>query len=332
MPAMGAEDGPVERGTEGMKLCVMMPALNEEATIVDVIQRIPKEIPGISETVVVVVDDGSTDGTSRQAREAGALVVRHPQNRGVGAAFQSGVRKALDLEADLLVNIDSDGQFDPHDIPKLIGPLLSGQAGFVTASRFLEKEYYPEMSRVRFYGNKLMSFLISKLAGHKFCDVSCGFRAYTRDTLLELNLFGGFTYTQETFLDLTFKGIPIVEVPVRVRGTREFGKSRVASNLLSYAYRTGKIIFRSYRDYKPMHIFGALAALVWLAAVGILGFLGVHYIRTSGFTPYKTLGFVGGFLLAMGFLIFVTGLVADMLTRMRINQERILYMLRKRGF
>jgi len=296
-----------------------------------VINRVPRNIPGITDVAVVVVDDGSRDRTLELATEAGAIVARHTENRGVGAAFQTGVLKALELDADYMVNIDSDGQFDPEDIPKLLDPLLNGRADFVTASRFIDKDFYPQMSRVKFYGNRVMSFLISTLARKKFYDVSCGFRAYSRDTLLKLNLFGGFTYTQETFLDLTFKGTAIVEVPVRIRGKRQFGKSRVASNLFRYAYKTSKIIFRSYRDYKPMHIFGAVAVLVWLCAAILLGFLSVHYLRTGAFTPYKSVGFVGGFLLAVGLLVFTTGLVADMLARIRINQERILYLLRRRN-
>lgn len=312
-----------------MKLCVMLPALNEAATIASVIGRIPRRIPGLDEVVVLVIDDGSTDRTRELALEAGAIVISQPENMGLGMAFQTGVEKALDLESDILVNIDADGQFNPEDIPLLLQPILAGRAEFVSASRFMNPDFYPEMSRVKFWGNRMMSLLVSTLVGRRFYDVSCGFRAYARDALLRLNLFGDFTYTQETFLDLSFKKTRIVEVPVRIRGTREFGRSRIASNLFQYAGRSGKIIFRSFRDYKPMRVFGAMAAAMFLLAVVLILFLGAHYLRTGEFSPHKWAGFLAGFLFIVGSLTFITGLIADMLARQRINQERMLYLLKK---
>jgi len=312
-------------------LCVVMPALNEEATIADVIRQVPEDIHGVSEVIIIVVDDGSTDGTRLAALSAGAQVVSHPDNRGLGAAFHTGVRKAIELGADYLVNIDSDGQFNPEDIPKLLQPLMDARADCVTASRFIHKDYYPDMGAVRFYGNRMMSALISFLSGKKYYDVSCGFRAYTRDTLLQLNLFGEFTYTQETFLDLTFKGLRILEVPIKTRGERPVGRSRVASNILRYAYNTGKIILRTFRDYYPLRVFGFVAAILLAGATALSCFLLIHYARTGGFTPHKWAGLTGGFLAGAGFMILVAGFIADMLVRIRINQERILYMLRKRG-
>ena len=313
-----------------MKLRVVIPALNEAPTIGEVIRRIPRQIAGVSEVGVIVVDDGSTDATRATAEAAGAVVVRHNRNRGVGAAFHTGVEKALDDGADLMVNIDADGQFAPEDIPQLLAPILNGEADFVTASRFIDRGLYPDMPRAKFWGNRMMSALISFLAGEKYHDVSCGFRAYTRDALLRLNLFGRFTYTQETFLDLSFKGLEIREVPIRVRGERATGKSRVASNLWRYAGRTTQIIFRSFRDYRPMRVFGPVA--LFLMALGLLlgSFLLIHYLRAGSLTPHKWAGFTAAFAFTLGFLVLTTGLVADMLASVRMNQERILYLLKKR--
>jgi len=184
---------------------------------------------------------------------------------------------------------------------------------------------------VKFYGNRCMSALISFLVGKKFYDVSCGFRAYNRDVLLQMNLFGQFTYTQETFMDLSFKGMEIQEVPVRIRGTREFGKSKVASNLFDYAIQTSKIILRSFRDYKPMILFGCIALGFLLLGLILTGFLAVHYARTGTFTPHKWAGFTAGLLFGLGSITLVTGLLADMLGRVRRNQERILYMMKNNG-
>lgn len=313
-----------------MKLCVVIPALNEAATIADVISRIPRDIEGIDELEVVVVDDGSTDDTVALAEEAGAIVVSHPENQGVGAAFQTGVAKVLELGADYMVNMDGDGQFDPEDIRKILKPLLEDGVEFATASRFKNPEYYPEMSTVKFYGNRFMSALISGLCGTRFYDVSCGFRAYTRDTLLRMNLFGAFTYTQESFLDLSFKGIRVYEVPVKIRGRREFGESRVASNLFRYAIQTSKIIFRSYRDYRPMRLFGFISGVLFIGALFLFVFLMTHYYLHGRFSPHIWAGMTSGALMGLSVLMFMTGLIADMLARMRINQERMLYMLKDR--
>lgn len=207
-----------------------MPAFNEEKLIGGVLDRMPDYVD-----TIVVVDDGSTDKTPHIARAKGALVVTHNMNRGVGAAFHTGVDKALELNTDIMVTIDADGQFDPKDIDTLIDPIRDGDADFVTASRFKNKKLAPTMPRLKYWGNIAMSRLISFLTGQKFYDVSCGFRAYSKEALLRLNLFGEFTYTQETFMDLAFKNIAIQEVPISIQGERKYGQSKVAKNLFRYA-------------------------------------------------------------------------------------------------
>ncbi len=315
-----------------VRLCVVLPALNEEATIRQVIEAIPRELDGIDDVRVVVIDDGSRDRTREWAEEAGADVVSHTTTKGVGLAFKEGVRYALEMNADFMVNMDADGQFDPRDIPKLLEPLLTGKADFVTASRFKDDALEPcDMGFARRYGNKAMSRLISTLCGSRFYDVSCGFRAYSKDTLLRLNLFGSFTYTQETFLDLCYKGVCVEEIPVACRGRREFGTSRVAPNLFYYAINTSKIIFRTFRDYRPVWVFGGLAMVLMGTAFALFTFLLIHYLVVGTFSPHKWAGFTGGFLGIMGFLTFVTAMVADMLARIRMNQEHILYLMRRHG-
>jgi glycosyltransferase involved in cell wall biosynthesis len=312
-----------------MRLCVMIPALNEEDTIGAVIDAIPQQIEGITQVEVVVVDDGSSDRTREIALEHGAHLISHGVNRGVGRAFQTGLQAALDLNADFLVNIDADGQFDPQKIPLIVEPLIKGRADCVTASRFKDREFWPEMSRVKFWGNRQMSRLISFLCHKKYCDVSCGFRGYNRDSMLRLNLFGDFTYTQEVILDLSFKGAIIEEVPIKIRGTREFGKSRVASNLFNYALRTGSIIFRTFRDYKPMLFFGTIALLLMIFALFLGGFVLIHYILYGSFSPHKWAGFLSLGLVLISALIFIAGMLADMMDRLRQNQEKLLYIEKK---
>ncbi len=315
-----------------MKLVVIIPALNEEKTIGDVIARVPPRIDGIDEEEILVVDDGSSDQTKSIAKSAGASVISHPEKRGVGAAFHTGIRAALRKGADVIVNIDADGQLNPLDIPVLVKPILEGKADFVTASRFKDPSMIPRMPKMKIWGNKAMARLISFLTGKKFYDVSCGFRAYSRNTALRLTLFGQFTYTQESFMDLVFKGFSIEEIPLTVKNEREFGHSRVASNLWKYAIRTLKIIFRTFRDYKPLRFFGIVSFPFLIIGILLAVFLCIHYMLTGQFSPHKWAGFSGATLIILGLIFFIIGLVADMLDRIRMNQEELLYYERKKEF
>lgn len=315
---------------DGLKLVVIIPALDEEKTVGDVIGNIPQAIPGVSRIQVLVVDDGSTDETGRVAREAGARVLRHASTRGVGAAFQTGVREAIEMGADVVVNIDADGQFDPQDIPKLITPIIEKKADCVTASRFIDPDLTPEMPFWKRWGNRRMSRLIGRLTGQRWHDVSCGMRAYSRRAALSLNLIGRFTYTQEVFLALSMKGLSILEVPVKVRGEREYGRSRVARSLWRYAFQTMKIILRCHRDYYPMRFFGRIALILGVVGLACWGFLLVHYLHFGKFSPHKWAGFVGATFVGLAVFALQFGIIGDMLNRHRLYLEEILYHARDR--
>jgi glycosyltransferase involved in cell wall biosynthesis len=323
--------GKENRGRD-MSLLVVVPCLNEENTIARVVSEIPKNIHGIDKIEVLVFDDGSTDATAERASEAGAEVISHSSNMGLGATFRDAVNVVIGKGADIMVHIDGDGQFDPADIPLLIKPVVDGQADMVTASRFLQKDLIPKMPAVKRWGNRGVAFIVRLLTGKRFRDVSCGFRVFSRETLLRMNLFGSFTYTQESFLDLIFKGLTILEVPVKVRGVREFGKSRVASSIPRYAVRSLKIMMRAFISYKPFRFFFSIALVCFVIASGFLGFLGWHYLETGAFSPHIWAGFVGGSFGFLGFTTLITGLVGDMLVRIRMNQETMLYHLKRSDF
>lgn len=310
---------------EGAHLVVIIPAFNEEMTIVRVIQSIPRNIPGLRRTDIVVIDDGSTDRTNAMAQEAGAIVIAHHENCGVGQSYSTGVHEALALGADIVVNIDADGQFSSSDIPLLIQPILDNKAELVTASRFKDPSKTPEMPLARLLGNRLVSLIISLIVGRRFYDVSCGFRACSRDAALHLNLTGKFTYTQEMFLDLAFKGIHVVEVPVVVRGSREYGQAKISSNLFGYANRAIRIILRAYRDYWPWRFFSSLALVCFVIAAGTGGWMFYWRLHHGTFSPHIWAGFVGGFFFMLGMLFTTMGMVADMLGMIRLNAERSLY-------
>jgi len=311
------------------RLLVIMPALNEELLIEGVIRGIPNEIDGIDSIEVLVIDDGSTDDTVRVAREAGAEVVSLHANMGLGIAMQRGIDEAVRRGADYAVNIDSDGQFNPKDIPKLLEPLTSGAADFVSASRFKDKSLVPTMPRVKRVGNWGMSKIVSWICHQPFADVSCGFRAYTRETMLQLVLSGSFTYTQESFILLAQRNMRIREVPLEVRGVREQGQSRIASNLFRYAYRTLGIIYSCVRDFSPGSVFNAAAFALTTLATGFAGFFLWHRISTGQFSPHIWAGFLSSFLYGVGFMMFWIGQVAIIVASQRRLQERQLYIMRK---
>jgi len=311
------------------RLVIQLPALNEAATIQTVLRGLPSSLSGVGEIKVVVVDDGSTDGTGALAQACGAQVVRHEGTQGVGAAFRSGLRRAIELDADWVVTMDADGQFSPDDVPALLAPLLSDEADFVTASRFLDPALVPEMPGVKKWGNAAIARWLGRMTGHTFRDVSCGFRAYNREAFLRLNLLGNFTYTHEVFLNLAFAGVRIREVPVRVRGVREHGSSRVAGNVPRYAWQAAGIILATYRDYFPLRFFGRLAGVFFALGILALAFLAVHWLRTGAFTPFKAVGFAGGSLCGAGLLIYLIGQVAETQVRLRAALDETLYRVRR---
>ena len=307
-------------------IIVTIPAYNEEETIGEVIRRVPRKI-GRERVKVIVIDDGSRDETVAVAKKAGAdKIVSHVRNRGVGAAFRTGVRTALEMNADIMVNIDADLQFGPEDIPKLVEPILSGEADMVTCSRFLDPslEVEPKMPWVKRLGNKLFTGIVNWLAGKKFTDTQCGFRAYSREALLRLSLFGDYTYTQEVFLDLLNKGMRIVEVPCKVRGKRN-GKSRLIKHWYTYGLKSLYIIMKTIRDQQPMKFFGAIGLTVFLVGVFSGVFLLTRWFATGQITPYRSLIDLMMLTVIVGFLLIILALIADMLDRQRKLLEEIVY-------
>lgn len=313
-----------------MKLLIYLPALNEGGTISSVIKNIPNQFEGIQHCEVLVVDDGSSDDTVCQAEVAGAIVVSHKSNKGVGGAFQTAVRIALERGADILCSIDADGQFDTRQIAELIVPITTSRADFCIGKRF--SNHKPEnMPEVKYWGNKQVNRIVSWVSGVKIEDASCGFRAYSRECLISLNLQGKFTYTHETILDLIHKGFCVEQVPVSVKYF-DGRISRVANNLLNYGVQTAKIILKSLKDYKPFYFFGAIAALVFVLGLIPGLFVALHWILIGTISPYKSLGILAALNLVVAVFFFVLALIADILGRIRDNQEKILYLLKSMKF
>ena len=311
-----------------MHLLVVVPCLNEEQTVGAVLDGVPKSLPGVQRITKLVVDDGSTDCTAEVAQMAGAVVVSHQRNLGYGTSFRTALEYALSIGVDVMVHIDGDGQFDSRDIAALVTPITDGAADLVLASRFLNRDMRPQMPVAKYLGNLAMSRLLSTLLGRRFYDVSCGFRAYSLEALLHLDLKGDFSHSQETVLDLAFKGLRIVELPVHVQYFAN-RVSRIADSLPRYAFRSSGIILRAYRDYYPLRFFNATAAVLAGSGALFAARLFNHYASTGQFYGEIWSGAIGGFLLLLGALCFVSGLLAHMIDRNRILQERVLYMLKR---
>lgn len=313
----------------GLSLLVAIPCLNESENLESLLPRIPRAINGFERVDVLVVDDGSTDDTASVAKKHGAIVVSHRTNRGVGAAFATASQYALENGYSMLVNLDGDNQFNPEDIPLLCAPVAKGEAEMATASRFLSEDCQPAgIPKAKLYGNKMMSAIISNLVRTKFYDVSCGFRCYGREALLRMTLSGIFTYTQESIIDLSVRHLHIKEVPIKVQYFKD-RKSRVAGNLWRYGLKSMGIILRSYRDYFPLRFFWGIALFFLLPSLILGGIFFYHYLSTGFFSGALYAGFSSAFLFILAIIFFVVGIFADMFVRLRINQENILYRLKK---
>ena len=309
------------------KVVVMIPAYNEEETIGDVIRNIPRNCA--REVNVLVVNDGSRDRTIEISKEAGAdRIFSHRTNLGLGTTFKDGIHEALNMGADIIVNIDADGQFNPQDIPRLLQPIIDHKADVVTCSRFKDPRLVPTMPLIKIIGNKFFAGLLNTFLHRRFTDTQCGFRAYSKEAALHLTLFGRFTYTQEVFIDLVKKKFKIVEVPCKVIGERN-GKSRVVTNVLAYGLKVSLILIRSTRDYEPLKFFGLPGGI--MVGLGVLSnvILFFRWLMISKVDPYLIVIYVNVFLIIVGTMLIVLGLLADMLDRNRQLQEEVLYRLKK---
>ncbi len=308
-----------------MKVVVSIPAYNEEKTIASVVAGIPRDIA--EEVLVVVVDDGSTDNSAKEAAKAGAdKVVRHKRNMGLACAFRRGIEEALALNADIIVNIDADGQYVGGEIRQLIQPIQDGEADIVLGSRFAGSiEHMPLTKRM---GNMIATKITTFLSGLQVTDAQTGFRAFSREAALRLNILSDYTYTQETIIQAAHAGLLVVEVPITFR--RRDGKSRLISNILTYALRSGSTILRTYRDYQPLRTFTIIGGLIFAVGLAFGSRVLLHYLKTGFVSPYIPSAILTAVLLIIGFQVVILALIADMVGSNRRILDEIRYTSRKR--
>ena len=305
-----------------MKLLVAIPALNEEITLKQVISAIPHEIDSLS-VDVLVVDDGSTDSTKAIAEEAGAHVISHGCNMGLGTVFRTMVSYARENGYHFMATIDADGQFNPLDMKALLKPVMDNSADLATASRFRDQRLTPEMPLLKKWGNARVAKLVSSLAGVDLKDATCGFRAYGPRALDRVSCFSRFTYTQEGLIDLARKGLRITEVPLPVKGEREHGKSRIASSLWRYAHLSLEAMYSVAHGHSPWRFYGKPAFILILAGTSLDLFVLIRWLIVGSITPFTAFGIGGLFLITFGILLLLFASVADISAANRKMLEEI---------
>jgi glycosyltransferase involved in cell wall biosynthesis len=298
-----------------MKLVVTIPALNEQATIGKVVSDIPRQIAGVDVVQVLVMNDDSTDRTAEIASQAGAEVVTLKGRLGLGQSFRTAMRLALASGADLIVNIDGDGQFDSRDVPRLIEPILSGRADFVTCVRFKPGTCRRDMDIRKYFGNRGITWFVNRVTGMNLADVSCGFRAYSREAASRLQSFGRWTYAEECVLDLAEKQVRIEQIHLPVRGSREHGQSRVASSVLKYGRHLAQIVGRNLYTQRPLQWLGWAsagcgAASILLALIGSWSACGAACVLAG--------------------VLLTAALLGDMIARHRAISEELTFLARYR--
>jgi len=307
-----------------MKLIVTIPAYNEEATIAQVIEEIPRAIVGLDQVEVLVLDDGSTDGTVQAALAAGAdYVISNGRNQGLAATFKRALQEALVRGADIIVNTDGDNHYDQSRIPDLIQPLLRHQADLVIGNRNIDEL---PMAIGNKYGNKLANLLMQRLLGLPKADVSSGFRAYTREAALRLNVLSSHTYTHETLFNALDQQLAVVSLPLRAREVTR--PSRLIRSLPRHVWNAGMVILRSFTLYRPLQVYATIGAV--FAFLGLIPFVRFlwFYLQGDGGGHVQSL-VMGGALWFLGIQCLVVALLASAIRWNRRLIEEMLVRLKR---
>jgi glycosyltransferase involved in cell wall biosynthesis len=293
-----------------MKLIVQIPCFNEETTLPWTVRDIPRQIDGIDRVEILVVDDGSTDRTASLAREIGVdHVVRNKRNLGLARTFIIGIEACLRRSADIIVNTDGDNQYAGADIPQLIQPILEGRADIVVGDRqpHLIGHFSPLKRALQRIGGRT----VRRLSGLDIPDPVSGFRAYSREAAVALNIVSEFSYTIESIVQASSLRFTITSVPVRTNRTTR--QSRLFKSIPHFLQRQCSTLFRVYAMYRPLRVFSAIGAILLLAGImPIMRFLYFYFFTADGSGHVQSL-ILGGVLVTLGFITFVIALLADLI-------------------
>jgi glycosyltransferase involved in cell wall biosynthesis len=310
-----------------MKLIIQIPCFNEEEQLPHTLTQLPREIEGFDAVEWLIIDDGSTDATIQRARDSGVdHIVRLTNHKGLAAAFQAGLDAGLKLGADVIVNTDADNQYEAADIPKLVGPILSGQADMVVGDRQVDSNEHFSRSKRRL--QRLGSWVVRQASSTEIPDTTSGFRAYNREAALQMQVVSKFTYTLETIIQAGKLLVAIDHVPVRTNAkTRD---SRLFPSIPAYIRRNGLSIFRIYSQYEPLRVFwGGALVMGTLALAVFIRFL-VYFIGD----PHTAKGHVqsliaGAVLFNAAMLLGALGVIGDLLAAQRTLSQRTFERVRR---
>ena len=276
------------------KLVIQIPCYNEEENLLTTLNDLPKSVAGVDEIEVLVINDGSVDNSSKIASECGAKVLEIKPNKGLANAFRSGLQEALRMGADIIVNTDADNQYSASDIESLVQPVLKGDADIVVGARDILniKEFSPLKKLLQ----KLGSAVLRLLSSTKVEDAPSGFRAFSREAALRLNVFDNYTYTMETLVQAGAKGLRLVSVPIRVNP--KLRESRLFKNIFSYVFKSMKTTIRMFIVYRPFRFFISISAMLGIMGVILVSRFLYFYLNGAGNGHIQSLIFAAVFLLS----------------------------------
>lgn len=293
-----------------MKLIIQIPCYNEEKTLPMTIKDLPQSVVGIDCVEFLVIDDGSSDNTEQVARELGVHhIVKLNKNYGLARAFSVGLSKALELGADIIVNTDGDNQYSANSIEDLVKPILENSADMVIGERPISKvKYFSPMKKAL---QKLGSYVMRLVSRTDVLDAPSGFRAFSRRAAMSINIFDNYTYTLESIIQASAKGLKIVNVPISVNSecTR---KSRLFSNMFVYILRSVLTMARMFIVYRPFRFFAIISAIFMLVGTTIGARFLYFYLTSSGLGHIQSL-ILSSILIMTGVQIGVIAILSDLL-------------------
>ncbi|MBN3040350.1 MAG: glycosyltransferase family 2 protein [Candidatus Omnitrophica bacterium] len=311
-----------------MKLIIQIPCLNEEENIAKTLADLPKEIAGISSIETLIIDDGSNDNTIIAAKNAGAdHVVSFKKHKGLACAFMAGLNLATSKGADIIVNTDADGQYRGEDIPKLIEPILKGDADMVIGQRDIEK--IKDFSFIKKRLQRLGSWVVRQISGTKVLDATSGFRAYSREAALRLNVLSDYTYTIDTIIQAGKKDLALSFV--NIGRNPDVRRSRLIRSIPGYISQSCATMLRIHAAYEPLKTFSMVGAAIFILGSALAIRFLYFYFSGDGSGHIQSLIF-GAVLLIVGFQIAMIGLAADLIANNRKLIEESLYRIKKKEF
>ncbi|HJU07387.1 MAG TPA: glycosyltransferase family 2 protein [Rhodanobacteraceae bacterium] len=307
-----------------MKLIIQIPCLNESETLAIALATLPREVQGFDEVEWLVVDDGSTDGTAELARKLGVdHVVRHPVNRGLAAAFMTGIDTALRQGADVIVNTDADNQYEAADIPKLVQPILEHRADMVIGARpIAQTEHFSWIKKqLQHFG----SWAVRIASKTNVADAPSGFRAMTREAAMRLNVFNAYTYTLETIIQAGLSNLVVLSVPIRTNP--DLRPSRLVRSMPNYVRRSLITILRVFVIYRPLRLFFLSGSILALFGLALGARFLVYYFGGEGGEGHVQSLILAALSLTLAGLSFMIGLLADLIATNRKLLEQVEFRL-----